>query len=272
MLVQLDADHPGFRDTTYRQRRGEIAELALRFRPGDPIPRIRYTDSEHEVWQTVSRALDDAHARYACQAYLECVDRISLDKAHIPQLDDVNCRLAKLGGFRMHPVAGFISPRAFMQPLARGVFLSTQYVRHHSAPLYTPEPDIVHELIGHAVTLIHPQFEALNKLFGEAAARAPDAMIEALTRAYWYTLEFGAVRERSAVKAYGAGLLSSWGELVRFADKADLRPLDFAEIARTPFEPTQYQDIIFVANSLSDVRLQFVDWLAREGLGQPGRQ
>jgi phenylalanine-4-hydroxylase len=114
------------------------------------VPRIDYTGDEHAVWREVSRELAPLHARYACAESLEASRRVALPRERIPQLAEVNAAIGPLHGFRMLPVAGLVTAKAFLTQLARGVFLSTQYMRHHSVPLYTPEPDVVHELIGHA--------------------------------------------------------------------------------------------------------------------------
>jgi phenylalanine-4-hydroxylase len=103
--------------------------------------------------------------------------------------------------------------------------------------------------VGHAPSLADPRYARLNALFGTATRRADDARVEALIRTYWYCLEFGLVREGGAVKAVGAGLLSSFGELGRFESAATLAPFDLEVIARTPFDPTQYQATLFVAES-----------------------
>lgn len=151
-LVQLDADHPGFHDPHYRRRRNEIARAALEHREGDAAPEIAYTDEEHSVWREVWRNLEPLHERYACSEYQEAAKRVALSRETIPQLDAVNHVIEPMHGFRMMPVAGLVTAGAFLRELARGVFLSTQYMRHHSVPLYTPEPDVVHELVGHAAT------------------------------------------------------------------------------------------------------------------------
>jgi phenylalanine-4-hydroxylase len=261
-LVALDRDHPGFRDPVYRQRRNEIARQALGHRDGDPPPTIEYTSDERRVWQTVWAGLAPLHARHACRAYHDAAALLPIDRARVPQLAEINAALAPLTGFRMAPVAGLVTPLAFMRELARGVFLSTQYMRHHDTPLYTPEPDVVHELLGHAVALAHVPFATLNRRFGEAALIASDEGVEALIRAYWYTLEFGVVREDGGPRAYGAGLLSSFGELGRFAERATLRPLDLDEVARTTFDPTNYQDVLFVAPGFDAMVEAVTGWLA----------
>jgi phenylalanine-4-hydroxylase len=145
--------------------------------------------------------------------------------------------------------------------LGRGVFLSTQYIRHHSMPLYTPEPDVVHELIGHATSFFRPEIVRLTRLFGEAALNADEETLRQLERVYWYTLEFGVAREGGDVKAYGAGLLSSFGELGRFASHAELKRFDLSEIARTNYDPTNYQKVLFVAPSFSEMEKRVGGWL-----------
>jgi phenylalanine-4-hydroxylase len=262
-LVKLDPDHPGFRDPVYRARRNEIARLALAYRVGDPIPRIDYTDEEHAVWRAVRERLEPVHARYACAAYRRSAGALALDPRRIPQLADATARLEALTGFRMLPVAGLVSSRMFLGNLANGVFLSTQYIRHASRPLYTPEPDIVHELIGHACTLYDRELAALNRLFGGAALRARRSKIRALERLYWYTVEFGLLEERGRPKAYGAGLLSSFGELERFEASASVSPFDPDECAARPYDPTDYQGVLYVVPNLEALARALRRWFAR---------
>jgi phenylalanine-4-hydroxylase len=263
-LMQLDADHPGFHDAVYRRRRNEIARAALDYREG-PVPEIGYTEQEHDVWAEVWRNLDPLHDRYACRAYRDAGHRIALSRERIPQLTEVNGTIHPLLGFSMVPVAGLVAAKAFLSQLGRDVFLSTQYMRHHSVPLYTPEPDVVHELIGHAATFADPTFVALNRAFGEAALRAqgdPET-IERIGRLYWFTLEFGVVREAGALRVYGAGLLSSFGELGRFEREEELNDWNVDEIAATPYDPTKYQEKLFVAPGFDAMANDVLDWLRR---------
>ena len=260
-LVPLDPDHPGFRDPVYRRRRNEIAQLALDYRSGDPPPVVDYTDQEHAVWRTVWEHLAPLHASNAVSEWRRGAAELDLDRRAIPQLGEVNEELTRSPGIEMLPVAGLISARGFLCSLGRGVFLSTQYIRHHSMPLYTPEPDVVHELVGHATSFFRPEIVRLTRLFGEAALDADEATLRELERVYWYTLEFGVAREGSDVKAYGAGLLSSFGELGAFESQAKLEPFDLAEIARTPYDPTSYQKTLFVAPSFAEMEKRVGGWL-----------
>jgi phenylalanine-4-hydroxylase len=143
------------------------------------------------------------------------------------------------------------------------VFLSTQYIRHYSTPLYTPEPDVAHEIIGHAVTLASKRFAELNRLFGEAVTRTtdPDAL-DRLSRVYWFTIEFGVLRENGQIKAYGTGLLSSAGELAEM-HKAELLPLDVEVAANQVYDPTHFQAILFCAESFDEMYETLREFLLR---------
>lgn len=266
-LVNLDPDHPGFRDPEYRARRNAIAEIATRYQSGEPIPAAPYTELEHGVWHTIWKALGPAHREHACSEYLACLDRLNFNTDRIPQLSEVSRKVEALSGFRLEPVAGLVEPRIFLESLANGVFLSTQYIRHHSTPLYTPEPDVAHEIIGHAVTLASTRLADLNRLFGEAVRRTKDAAaLDRLARVYWFTIEFGVLREDGRIKAYGTGLLSSAGELAEM-HKAELRPLDLEAAANHVYDPTHFQSILFCADSFDQMdqslRVFLSRWLER---------
>ena len=264
-LVQLDRDHPGFRDPHYRERRDAIARIALDHRPGMPVPVAPYTDEEHGVWRTILATLEPLHAELVCQPLNDVQATMALDRQQIPQLCAVNDVLAAASGFAMVPAPGLATPRGFLELLADGFFFSTQYIRHHSRPLYTPEPDVVHELVGHAASLLHPDIVALSRAFGRAARRADDVAVQRLIQAYWYTLEFGATEEGGVVKAYGAGLLSSAGELARFVTEAELRAWDLERLADTAFDPTDYQPQIYVAPSFDRMVADLGAWLEAMG-------
>ncbi len=262
-IVNLDPDHPGFRDPEYRARRNAIAQIATNYRPGQPIPHAPYTEQEHDVWRQIWQALGPAHEQHACAKYLDCLKVLKFDKERIPQLDEMSRKVEALSGFRLEPVAGLVEPRVFLETLASGVFLCTQYIRHHSTPLYTPEPDVAHELIGHAVTLASKRLAELNRLFGEAVSRTTSASdLDRLARVYWFTIEFGVLRENGAVKAYGTGLLSSAGELAEM-HKAELRPLDLEAAANHVYDPTHYQSILFCAESFDHMEQSLRDFLLR---------
>lgn len=250
VTVHLAADHPGVADPAYRERRNAIAAAALAWTPGQPLPRIDYTEAEQEVWRTVCRELAPRHERHACRAFREALVALDLPRERIPQLEQVTARLRGLTGFAYVPAAGIVPLEEFYGSLADRRFHSTQYVRHHAAPLYTPEPDLIHEVIGHGHLLADPQLAEVNRLAGEAARRVqtPEAL-QVLADVFWFTIEFGVLHEDGDLRAYGAGLLSSFGEIEEFRG-ADIRPLDFAAMACIEYDITHYQPVLFAAASM----------------------
>ena len=253
VTVELVESHPGFADPVYRSRRNAIASLALDREPGAPIPTVEYTEQEHDVWRTVSRELAMKQQKYAAHCFLDGAAELALPRDHIPQLDDVSRRLEPVTGFRYEPVAGLAPLRTFYGSFEHDVFFSTQYIRHHSSPLYTPEPDIVHEVLGHANQLADPRTAHLYRLVGEAVQRVQsDDALRLLSRVFWFTFEFGVVEEHGELKTYGAGILSSFGELDAFRN-ATIRPLDFGTMARVEYDITKYQPTLFVGRSMDEI-------------------
>lgn len=259
-LVQLEADHPGFADPAYRARRDQIAAIAVGYESGQPVPQAPYSAAEEEVWRVVWRELAPRHARRVCRELNELQAELGLARGPLPQLEDLNQRLAPATGFRMEPVEGLADPRDFFLGLGRGIFLSTQYIRHSSRPLYTPEPDIVHEAVGHAASLMHAGIAELNRRFGRAAEAASEAELERLIHVYWYALEFSLVREAGEPRALGAGLLSSAGELDHSPAHLEW---DLERMARTTFDPTAMQPALFVAPSFDELLASTSGWLER---------
>ncbi|NKX90611.1 phenylalanine 4-monooxygenase [Nocardia coubleae] len=253
VTVHLSDDHPGVGDEHYRTRRNAIAALALDYRPGNPVPHIDYTDDEQQVWRIASAELARKHEVYACREVREAAARLALPRDHIPQLDDVSRLLHPLTGFRYVPAAGLVPLREFFGSFADRTFHSTQYIRHHSAPLYTPEPDAIHEIIGHANQLASPRFASLYETVGAAVGRLEtDAALKFLADVFWFSLEFGVVREDGQIRCYGAGLLSSYGEIDEFR-QATLRPLDVAQMGTISYDITHYQPVLFCADSVDQL-------------------
>jgi phenylalanine-4-hydroxylase len=248
--VHLGEDHPGFHDAAYRARRNTIAAAAMAWSPGDPVPQIAYTEIEHDIWRTVSRELHVKHERYACREYLEAKAALGLPEDRVPQLDEVTAGLAPRTGFAYHPAPGLVALREFYGSLGDDVFHSTQYVRHPSEPLYTPEPDIIHEVIGHGNMLASPRFAAIKREAGRAAQRVEtDAALQTVADVFWFTMEFGVLREDGELRAYGAGILSSYGEIEEFRHM-EIRPIDFAEMTTIDYDITRYQPVLYAAESL----------------------
>lgn len=197
------------------------------------------------------------------------------NRNNIPQISEISSFLQLQTNFRLRPVAGLISSRDFLNGLAFRTFFCTQYIRHSSRPLYTPEPDICHELLGHVPMFVDRDFCDFSQEIGLASLGASDEDILKLARCYWHSVEFGLCRGEDGTthKAYGAGLLSSFGELEYSCkerseddpygvgeDGMPLRPVikpwDPAVAAAQDFPITTYQPVYFLAESLQDAKLK----------------
>ncbi|CAJ0957725.1 unnamed protein product, partial [Mesorhabditis belari] len=228
----LDADHPGFKDQDYRRRRLMFAEVAMEHKHGEAIPRIEYTESERKTWGVIYRKLRELHKKYACQEFLDNFELLErhcgYSENNVPQLEDISKFLRAKTGFRVRPVAGYLSARDFLAGLAYRVFFCTQYVRHHADPFYTPEPDTVHELMGHMALFADPDFAQFSHEIGLASLGASEDDLNKLATLYFFSIEFGLScdshtdtidttgkenHKKQPYKVYGAGLLSSAGEL-----------------------------------------------------------
>uniref|UniRef100_A0A3B4A2T0 Uncharacterized protein n=1 Tax=Periophthalmus magnuspinnatus TaxID=409849 RepID=A0A3B4A2T0_9GOBI len=252
---ELDADHPGFKDNVYRKRRKFFADLAMSYKHGDPIPSIEFTEEEVKTWGVVYRELNKLYPTHACREYLKNLPLLSkyceCREDNIPQLEDVSRFLKERTGFTIRPVAGYLSPRDFLAGLAFRVFHCTQYVRHSSDPLYTPEPDTCHELLGHVPLLAEPSFAQFSQEIGLASLGASDESVQKLATCYFFTVEFGLCKQEGQLRAYGAGLLSSISEL-----KVKIIPFDPKITCNQECIITTFQDVYFVSNSFEEAKVK----------------
>lgn len=251
-INQLDLDHPGANDEEYRKRRDHIARLAKNFRETGVITDVEYTPEEQQVWQIVATKLEELQAERASRFYLDAKEKLNISTRKIPQLSELNQKLKKLSNFRLAPIEGLVETRAFLSWLSYRTMLCTQYIRHTSRPEYTPEPDIVHEAIGHIPNFTNPDFADFSQFIGHGARLADDRQLEELGRLYWFTVEYGLIEENGEVKAFGAGLLSSYGELEHaFTKNVERRPFDLARVLDTPYSYSDMQPILYVIPSYS---------------------
>ncbi|CAI4227474.1 unnamed protein product [Auanema sp. JU1783] len=265
--AELESDHPGFTDEVYRKRRKYFADIAFNHKHGDKIPRIEYTDQEKETWKTVYNQLTTLYKTHACKEFNYIFPLLQQNCGFgadsIPQLQDISDFLHDCTGFTLRPVAGLLSSRDFLAGLAFRVFHSTQYIRHHSDPKYTPEPDICHELLGHVPLFADVEFAQFSQEIGLASLGASDDTISQLATLYWFTIEFGLCDENGEKKAYGAGLLSSFGELQYcLSDKPAVEPFEPSVTSKTIYPITEYQPKYFLAESFSNAKNKLKAWVS----------
>lgn len=266
----LDEKHPGLQDQAYINRRNEFFNLARHYRLQElGLPKIEYTPLEHALWHTISKELEQAHQKYACSIYLQGKKALGLQIDKIPDLNTLNHQLKKQHGIQLVPAEGLIPTRAFFHYLSNRYMPCTQYLRYHLQPQYTPEPDAVHDIIGHVSPLMNKEYVELIQLIGTGVRQATDEQLLAWQRVYWFTIEFGLLQEGDQLKAFGAGLLSSFGELEYcLSNKVDRRPLDMHAIIEQDYDTTCMQNILFVIPSVTKLK-QAVKELITEFASMP---
>ncbi len=211
-----------------------------------------YTPADFEVWDTLySRQMLQLPAM-ASRQYLDSLKTVGFSPSAIPNFEEVNGILKAATGWQLHVVPSIISNAEFFPLLAQRKFPATTWLRPMESLDYLEEPDMFHDVFGHVPLLSHPTFCAFFDGFASIGMRYLDRpeLLDILGRMYWFTIEFGLIREGDAVKIYGAGILSSHGESkYSLSDAPTHKPFNVAEILRTDYDNTRIQELYFVIDS-----------------------
>jgi phenylalanine-4-hydroxylase len=252
----VQTNYPGAHDEAYR---GRVRELVMQAQQAWPkIPVFHYTQEEHETWRLVSEVLVLLQDRYSCTAYLDGRDALALPMDRVPQLDETSARMEKATGFMLAPVGGLLHKAEFLPMLAERVMRCTPYVRHPDYPFFTPEPDIVHELRGHAPMFMHAPFAEMSVQIGLAARAAVEAgnekLLDLIGLFYWYTVEYGLIRENGHLRVFGAGNNGGIQDLLRSVDPTvPKHPLSVDAIRALNIDYDAPQATFFIADSYEQV-------------------
>jgi phenylalanine-4-hydroxylase len=214
-----------------------------------------YTAEDHEVWGILyERRMRDL-ATNGSGVFLAGAEAIGLRQDQVPNLAKVNARLALRTGWSAVPVSGFIPAREFFGCLATRRFPTTVIIRPKSQLDYLPEPDIFHDVFGHVPLHADPVFGNFLQTFGQVASTArTDEEVQQMARLFWFTVEFGLIREGGRVKAYGSGLISSHGDCANaLGPNCDRRPFSLDAVMAQPFEIDRFQDVLFVLESFEQL-------------------
>ncbi len=239
-----------------------------------------YTPQEHAVWQTLYERQIRLLPQLACDAFVRGMRCLPMQADRIPDFDQLSDALEQQSGWRLVAVAGLLPDAVFFEHLANRRFPAGRFIRQEKQLDYLQEPDVFHDVFGHVPMLMHPAMANFIQLYGQAglAAQAIGKLAE-LARVYWYTVEFGLVRERGKALIYGAGIASSFSESKYAVQSASPNRIafDLERVMRTTYRIDDFQESYFVLDSLDDLlalaEIEFAPYYARLDHGprfQPG--
>jgi len=214
-----------------------------------------YTEEQHAVWaELVGRAYPELE-KHAAREYLDGFTTIGLEPCRLPNLAAISSRLQPRTGWNATPVSGFLPAPAFFEMLAARQFPTTTWLRSRESLEYTPEPDIFHDVFGHVPLHAHAVFGDFLAQYGRTCAGIDDpAVLEKLGRLFWYTVEFGLMRQRGEIKVYGSGLISSHGECMNVIEgHCAIHDFTLDEVVNTPVKVDELHKLLFAVSSFDQV-------------------
>ena len=240
-----------------------------------------YSEENHKAWSSLYARIQDRWQRYANPKFLDGVAKLNLDPKRVPRIEELNTFLSPLTGFKAKPVSGYIPAFIFFDCLRNRDFPTTITVRDLTTLDYLPEPDMFHDVAGHVPMHTDKAFADTLVRFGECAVSAAmviqqlkdkevqreraRSIIKALARFFWFTVEFGLIRDgKKGLKVYGSGLLSSYGEIAHCIESPEVQryPVQLEWIVNQYFEINHYQPLLFIIDSF-DHLFSLVDELEK---------
>jgi phenylalanine-4-hydroxylase len=214
-----------------------------------------YTQEQHAVWAELVERVYPELEKHAAREYLEGFEIIGLQRDCLPHLGSISARLEPRTGWNSTPVSGFLPAPAFFEMLATRRFPTTTWLRSRDSLEYTPEPDIFHDVFGHVPMHAHAVFAGFLERYGRVCAAAQDeAVLEKLGRIFWYTVEFGVIRQGGEIKAYGSGIISSHGECSNvMSGGCAIRDFTLDEVLRTPVKVDELHKLLFAVESFDQI-------------------
>jgi phenylalanine-4-hydroxylase len=215
-----------------------------------------YTAEQHGLWaELVGRRMPQLR-QSACREYLEGFELIGLKEDALPELAAVSARLEPKTGWNSTPVSGFLPADAFFEMLAARMFPTTTWLRSRESMEYTPEPDIFHDVFGHVPMHAHPVFADFLQHYGKvcSALIADPVALERMGRLFWFTVEFGLIRQGGGVKVYGSCLISSHGECTRvLAGGCEVKDFDLEAVLETKVDTGTMQPVLYAVESFEQI-------------------
>lgn len=226
-----------------------------------------YTAEEQSNWSFLyNRQMKFLPGR-ACEEYIEGAGKLNLSEEKIPYLKDLSHIFHKSTGWKVARVPGLIHEQNFFEMLRRKVFPSTDYIRGKEELDYTPAPDLFHDIFGHMPLLTNKSFASFYQMFGEAAMKAEGINRKYLETFHWFTVEFGLIRKPEGMRIYGAGIVSSHGE-VQSALSGNVEVKEFVpeNIIIQEYDVWHLQPILFAIESFEQLEQGFKEWTKKAGL------
>jgi len=216
-----------------------------------------YTPEQHAIWSELVQQRMPQLEEHACAAYLDGFQQIGLQADRLPDLSAVSARLQPRTGWNSTPVSGFLPSDAFFEMLAARKFPTTTWIRNRDAMAYTPEPDIFHDVFGHVPMHAHPVFADFLEHYGKVcAALTSEDDLERMGRLFWFTVEFGVIREQGKIKVYGSGLVSSHGECTQVVERQgglEIREFDLEKVLDTVVDVSKMQPVLYAIEGFEQI-------------------